>query len=205
MIALLLLAAAAPQTAVEAEHAFAADAQRIGQWSAFRKWSAPDAVIFVPEPANAQEYLKPLRDPAKSVEWWPTSSFVSCDGKMAVNVGGAHWPDGHASAFTTIWSRAGGQWRWTFDNGDNVATLPPRPSAPAVRRAACGSKPADPITVQFRTPPVAQANGASPDGTLTYHWHIRNHGEGASLRVWLWNGNDWSQVLPAGASPVPAP
>ena len=45
MIAVMLLAAQvaaaapAPQTAIEAERAFAADAQKLGQWTAFRKWS----------------------------------------------------------------------------------------------------------------------------------------------------------------------
>ena len=42
MIAALLLAAAAP-TAVDAEYAFALDAQRKGQWTAFRKYADKDA------------------------------------------------------------------------------------------------------------------------------------------------------------------
>ena len=45
MIAALLLAAAAP-SALDAEQAFARDAQRIGQWSAFRKWAHRDAVMM---------------------------------------------------------------------------------------------------------------------------------------------------------------
>jgi hypothetical protein len=42
MIAALLLAASVP-TAVDAEQAFNRDAQRIGQWTAFRKWADKDA------------------------------------------------------------------------------------------------------------------------------------------------------------------
>ena len=45
MIAALLFAASVP-TAVDAEFAFARDAQRIGQWTAFRKWADKDAVVF---------------------------------------------------------------------------------------------------------------------------------------------------------------
>jgi hypothetical protein len=49
LASLLLAAAAAPLTAVEAERAFAADAQKQGQWTAFRKWAAPDAVMWTPQ------------------------------------------------------------------------------------------------------------------------------------------------------------
>ena len=48
MIIALLLAASSP-TALDAERAFAADAQRIGQWSAFRKYADRDAVMFMPQ------------------------------------------------------------------------------------------------------------------------------------------------------------
>ena len=58
MIEALLLAAAEPaMTAVDAERAFVADAQKLGQWTAFRKWSAPDAIMFVPRQVNAHVFL----------------------------------------------------------------------------------------------------------------------------------------------------
>ena len=47
MITALLIAAAAP-TAIDAELAFARDAQRLGPWTAFRKWADRDAVVFTP-------------------------------------------------------------------------------------------------------------------------------------------------------------
>ena len=60
IIALLVVAAApaapppkpAPMSAIDAERAFAADAQKIGQWTAFRKWSTPDALMFTPQPVR---------------------------------------------------------------------------------------------------------------------------------------------------------
>ena len=79
MIAALLLAAAAP-TAIDAERAFAADAQKLGQWSAFRKYATDDALMFVPQPTNAQSFLKDRKDPPVAVFWWPGRSYVSCDG-----------------------------------------------------------------------------------------------------------------------------
>ena len=54
MIGLLLLAAASAPTAIDAERAFAADAQRIGQWTAFRKYAEATAVVFTPQAAWAQ-------------------------------------------------------------------------------------------------------------------------------------------------------
>ena len=44
-----LLAAAPVPTAVDAERAFARDAQRIGLWTAFRKYADRDAVMFTPQ------------------------------------------------------------------------------------------------------------------------------------------------------------
>ena len=85
MILALLLAAApvsAPMSAIDAERAFAADAQKNGQWTAFRNSAAPDAVMFVPEKVNAQAWLKDRADPPVSVFWWPGRSYVSCDGSV---------------------------------------------------------------------------------------------------------------------------
>jgi hypothetical protein len=76
MIAALLLAAAAP-TAIDAELAFARDAQRIGQWTAFRKWADRDAVVFTPQAAWAREAF-PKKDPPRAITWRPAHSFVSC-------------------------------------------------------------------------------------------------------------------------------
>ncbi|MGH6705455.1 MAG: hypothetical protein ACREB1_01445, partial [Sphingomicrobium sp.] len=105
MIAALLIAAAAP-TAVDAERAFAADAQKLGQWTAFRKYATDDALMFVPTPTNAQTWLRGRDDPKQSIEWWPTESYSSCDGRLAVNKGGWRRPDGSVGYFTTVWRRS---------------------------------------------------------------------------------------------------
>ena len=59
MILLLLAAAAATaapsSTAIDAERAFASDAQRIGQWAAFRKYAARDAIMFNPQAVWARD------------------------------------------------------------------------------------------------------------------------------------------------------
>ncbi len=124
MITALLIAAATPpaspvSTAVDAERAFAADAQKLGQWTAFRKWAAPDALMFTPEPVKAHDFLKDRKDPPIPVFWWPGRSFVSCDGTYAVNTGPwvREWGKS-VGYFTTVWRREGDSWRWTYDAGD---------------------------------------------------------------------------------------
>ena len=77
MIAAFLLAAAPVSTALDAERAFAADAQKIGQWSAFRKYIDRDAVMFTPQAVWARDFLKGLKNPPRSVRWWPAHSFIS--------------------------------------------------------------------------------------------------------------------------------
>ena len=86
MIAALLFTASVP-TAVDAEFAFARDAHRNGQWTAFRKWADKDAVVFNPQAIWARDFLKDKKDPPKSISWRPGHSFVSCDGRTAVNTG----------------------------------------------------------------------------------------------------------------------
>jgi len=86
MIVALLLAASTTG-AIDAENAFARDAQRIGQWSAFRKWADHDAVMFSPQAVWARDFLMDRKDPPKAVSWRPAKSLVSCDGRIAVNSG----------------------------------------------------------------------------------------------------------------------
>src|SRR3954467_2003293 len=93
MFAALLLAASVP-TAVDAEIAFARDAQRIGMWTAFRKYADRDAVMFTPQAVWVQQFLKDRKDPSKSISWRPAHSFVSCDGRTAVNTVPWFTPDG---------------------------------------------------------------------------------------------------------------
>ena len=79
MIAALLLAASRSDRR-RCRSAFARDAQRIGQWTAFRKYADRDAVMFTPQAVWARDFLKGRKDPPKAVRWWPAHSFVSCDG-----------------------------------------------------------------------------------------------------------------------------
>ncbi len=209
MITALLLAAAAP-TAVDAEYAFARDAQRIGQWTAFRKYADRDAVMFDPQAVWARDFLKGRKDPPKSVRWSPAHSFVSCDGRTAVNTGRAFRPDGKPYGyFTTVWQRTERQWRWVYDAGGPLKDAPGARVSPQVHRAACrGKAPGAPIIPppaltpkQARTTPEDNGRGQSADRTLGWDWKVEKNGA-RHFRVFMWNGMRYAQVL---YNDVPAP
>ncbi len=192
MIPLLLMLAAADApatTPVDAERAFAADAKTIGQWTAFRKWSTDDAVMFVPQPTNAHAFLKDRKDPPQAIDWWPTASYISCDGMTAVNTGGWKRPDGSVGYFTTVWQKqTDGRWKWLLDSGDATTQPRERPVDPVIRTATCPGPPLPPPAYQEVPPPGAEAIneafGNSVDGSLSWHW-IRWSGGRAELTVEL--------------------
>ena len=186
MILALLLAAAEPSmTAIDAERAFVADAQKLGQWTAFRKYAADDAEMYVPQRVNAQEFLKGLKDPPASVFWWPGKSFVSCDGSYAVNTG--PWVRQYGKAvgyFTTVWKRQpDGSWKWIYDGGDGLATARAEGGDIKPSPASCEGKPAG-----------LPSASKSPDGSLA--WTIEVGGAGQrSFRAFVWNGKEYQRVI----------
>ncbi|HEY5458243.1 MAG TPA: hypothetical protein VIJ81_02085 [Sphingomicrobium sp.] len=186
MILALLLAAAEPSmTAIDAERAFVADAQKLGQWTAFRKYAADDAEMYVPQRVNAQEFLKDLKDPPASVFWWPGKSFVSCDGSYAVNTG--PWVRQYGKAvgyFTTVWKRQpDGSWKWIYDGGDGLATARAEGGDIKPSPASCEGKPAG-----------LPSASKSPDGSLA--WTIEVGGAGQrSFRAFVWNGKEYQRVI----------
>lgn len=195
ILAALLLQAAAPQTALDAERAFAAAAQARGQWTAFREYAAEDAVLFVPQPVKAQDWLKDRKDPPKSVEWWPTESWVSCDEAFAVNTGGWKRPDGTVGFFTTVWRKeADGSWRWIVDGGDALKTPRVPVDRPHVRQARCDGKAKPYLNIRSTKSAVAEENARSRDYSLAWGWMIEPDGE-RHFWVSFWNGRDWKDVI----------
>ena len=203
MIAAAFLLAAAPvSTAIDAEYAFALDAQRVGQWTAFRKWADRDAVMFNPQAVWAREFLKDRKDPPNSVTWRPAHSFVSCDGRTAVNTGPWFRADGRPGGyFTTVWQRDKDNWRWAYDGGGPL-TSPPGNRLPTVRYAACrNNAPGAPISApppltpnEARTTPNDNGLGQSADKTLGWDWKVDAKG-GRIFRVFMWDGRRYAQVL----------
>lgn len=195
MIAALLLAAAGPQTAIDAERAFAADAQKLGQWTAFRKYAAPDAIMFLSQADNAQRFLKGKADPPVSVFWWPGRSYVSCDGTIAVNTGPwvRQWGKS-VGYFTTVWRRqANGSWKWLLDHGD-VLNAPRAEGGDITARQASCAKPVKPLVRMWVAGGGKSAGGSSDDGTLVWDWQVRADGS-RLVELMLWNGTEWESVI----------
>ena len=212
MILALLLASAPVATAVDAERAFATDAQKYGQWTAFRQYADHDAVMFTPQAVWVREFLADRKDPPKSVRWAPAHSFVSCDGRTAVNTGPWWGADGvHHGYFTTVWQRTDQQWRWVYDGGDGLDGPPPPQPRVQIHRASCRTKapgapiiPPPPLTAkQARTTPEDNGRGQSADKTLGWDWKVEKSGA-RKFRVYQWNGLRYAQVLVNDIAAPPA-
>lgn len=197
MITAILLSAATPPTAIDAERAFAADAQRLGQWTAFRKYAADNALMFVPQPIKAQEYLKDRNDPPISVFWWPGRSYVSCDGNTAINTGPWVRDWGRSVGyFTTVWQRqADGGWKWIYDAGDVLPIARAEGGDIKAEIAACPANAAVAAVPEWEMPADAKHDsGSSKDGTLNWGWTVMPDGS-RTFRALLWDGRQHKPVV----------
>lgn len=197
MIEALLLAAAEPaMTAIDAERAFAADAQKLGQWTAFRKWAAPEAIMFAPGQVNAPEFLKDRADPPVPVFWWPGRSYVSCDGTVAVNTGPwvRQWGKS-VGYFTTVWQRqSDGGWKWVLDHGDGLEAARAEGGDIEPMRADCPSLPVPPVPQREVDAANKYGGGSSKDGTLNWGWTVLPDGS-RNFFAMLWDGREHKAVI----------
>ena len=185
MIALALLATAAAAQSVEAaERAFASMAQTGGQWAAFRKFAAPDAIMLIDGPQPALPFLEKLKEPPQPVMWWPARTVTSCDGSLAFSTGPWRRRGGtQTGKYNTIWRHDGSGWHWVFDGGSSPTEGETGAGIPAgdMVSAKRGLKCRRPV---WGTPePGAVAGGASLDDSL--RWRIDKAEAGYRLRVWF--------------------
>ena len=160
-----------PGKVVATELAFARAAQEDGQWTAFFEYSTDDAIMFVPEAVNAQDWLRGRDNPPQAVEWQPHEVWSSCDGSLAVTRGAWQRADGTFGYFTTIWERQpDGSYRWVLDQGDVLSEPLEEPEFVQTTVADCqrqsgfmGQGPADPLTT---------GGGASADLSLAYLYRV---------------------------------
>jgi hypothetical protein len=205
MILVLLFAAAAePQSAIDAERAFAADARELGQWTAFRKWSTPDALMFTPQAGKAHDFLKGKADPPVPVFWWPGQSYVSCDGNTAVNTGPwvREWGKS-IGYFTTVWRRqADGSWKWLLDHGDALPVARAQGGDIKPFASVCKIKPGKDRYALMAFPAAAQGQGSSSDGSLRWYWLVQPGGA-RQLVVRQWIGGKFVTVVHDHVAPSP--
>ena len=203
MLTLLLAAAiATTPTAVDAERAFSQDAQRIGQWRAFGAYADRDAVVFTPKATWARDFIEGRKDQGGAIHWSPNASYVSCDGRMAVNTGPWQSPDSRQTGFfTTVWEQEKGQWHW-LSHGRHSLNVPLAPvNAPVVRKGSCrGRAPGPPL---MAPPPIKKGPGVtaddfgrgySSDRTLGWEWRVGPKGV-RHFRTFLWTGRHYTLAL----------
>ncbi|MGI8931118.1 MAG: hypothetical protein ACR2FK_01885 [Sphingomicrobium sp.] len=199
---LAVLGSTAP-TAIEAERAFARDAQRKGEWTAYRAYADPDAVMFTPQAIWAHELLKGKKDPPASRRWSPNASYVSCDGRLAVNTGPWKSANGAESGyFTTVWQQEKRRWRWVYEGGDTLKEPLTARKTPIVSKSSCrGRAPGAPLMA----PPSAKrgprgaapddfGRGQSADRTLGWDWRVGPKGA-RQFRVFKWTGRGYVLAL----------
>lgn len=187
-----------PSAVIAAEIAFNRLAQEKGQWTAFRDNAAKDAIMFLPQPTNAQAWLKGKADPAVSVKWQPHKAFMSCDGKTGVTTGAAQRPGGQSGYFTTVWqwfekgTRGDGEWKWVLDHGDLISAPREPTEMIETKVASCKGK----APAALNAPPVgAQMKmGFSRDQSLNWTWVVQPDGA-RTLNVQLWTGETSETVI----------
>jgi hypothetical protein len=186
---------ASPAAIVAAEVAFSQLAQSKGHWTAFRATAAPDAVMFVPQPVLARDWLKSQKDPARSVAWQPHQVWLSCDGSLAVSYGAWQQPRGSQGYFTTVWQRQkNGEYKWVMDQGHDLPAPLVAPEMIGSGVATCDrnarpTAPVDPKAPRAPAPafPAGTRGGWSDDRTLSWQMVV-DRDCGRTLTVSLYRG-----------------
>lgn len=152
---------AQPEALLSTDRAFAQAAQERGQFTAYREYAAPEAVIFVPAAVNAQEWLAGRADPAEALRWQPHRVWSSCDGTLAVTQGGWQGAGGRSGEYLTVWRRQeNGGYKWVLTQADIVANPRPAPAAPESLVADCATGAETPSLV------TQAANAAARDSQM---------------------------------------
>ncbi len=124
LAAALLLASPAlaaeidPAPVVAAERAFAADGLALGVQASFKKHSAPEGIVFGPEPVLAQAVYGEAQPKSNELVWWPLWAGIARSGDLGFTTGPFTLDGKPGGYYFTIWSRqADGSWKWLFDGG----------------------------------------------------------------------------------------
>jgi hypothetical protein len=182
-----------PSKVIAAELAFARLAQEKGQWTAFAETSTDEAVMFVPQPVNAHEWLRGRANPAQAVRWQPHQVWSSCDGTLAVTKGAWQRADGTVGYFTTVWERQrDGEYKWVMDQGDGLEQALAAPEFVGAVAADCATRPVAEAIAAVGSAELRQ--GQSKDGTL--RWAVVTSSDGSRrVSARYWDGAAWQDAI----------
>lgn len=134
-----LAAEVTPAPVVAAERAFAADGLEMGVQASFLKHSAPDGIIFAPEPILAHAAFGKPRPKGAPLVWWPLWAGISRSGDLGFTTGPYTLDGKPGGYYFTVWARQpNGSWKWLFDGGppSDQTGAPPKDSPVAYAKLA---------------------------------------------------------------------
>jgi hypothetical protein len=197
--------AAQPSAIVAAELAFARAAREQGQWTAFRQFAAPGALLHGADgPIAIEPWLATKADPRVAVQWKPRAVVISCDGALAVSQSRYRDPEGKVGNVLAVWERQpSGEYRYIFHaSGDDVPQPPPQKAledgnilvtaidAVTGMIASCprgGSEIPPPPAIALGEDGKADAR-LSRDGTLRWRWEHRADGTRYAAAEYFYEG-----------------
>lgn len=148
-----LAAPVTPAPVVAAERAFAADGKALGVQASFLKHSAPDGIVFAPEPLLAKAVYSQPRPKGVELIWWPLWAGIARSGDLGFTTG-PYTADGKPGGYYfTVWAKQpDGAWKWLFDGGppsDQAGAAPQGSDVayakPAARQAGSSAKAMDQV------------------------------------------------------------
>lgn len=171
-------APATPADVVAAERQFAADGQARGWIAAFKKYAAPDAIAFQPDPVNVQQAFasRPDEPADRSLKWWPIYAGIAQSGELGFTTGPFTVGDRPGGFYFTVWAKQpDGSWRWIYDGGPrHKAASPFGPETEPVHLplATGSSRSADAAWAEVGQAEAALARAAAQSSSAGYLAHL---------------------------------
>ncbi len=204
-----------PGLVAAADVAFARMARDEGQWTAFRRFAAPGAVIHGRNgPVPIETYIAGRADPEVSNAWTPNTIWASCDGTLAITFGRFQVPDGDVGSYVTVWElQPDRSYKWTYDVGALDDPQPEPEAGPDIpegedviivsgmssiegRVADCPTRGAALAQIPIRLAPFPTRTGdaGSDDGSLRSTWFHTANGERRITVDWVRDG-EWQEAV----------
>ncbi len=174
-----------------------------GQAKAFEEYAADDAIMFVPQPVHAKDWLKHNSLPPSPVSSDPVKVWSSCDGSMAVAKGVWRRENGAAGWYINVWQRQeDGAYRWVLADGGALDAPASAPEMVQADIAQCDQKPSS-LALSIRNLDYRK-EGASKDRSLSYH--VDGHRDGSrSFSLLLWKDGEHKSVLEQASPAIGGP
>ena len=130
-----------PAPVVAAERAFAADGLELGVQASFLKNSAPEGIVFGPEPVLAKAVFGEPRPKGRALVWWPLWAGIARSGDLGFTTGPFTSDGKPGGYYFTVWAKQpDGSWKWLFDGGPPSDQADAAPQGSEVAYAGLSAK-----------------------------------------------------------------